>query len=140
MLLGEYPYSLDDRGRVAIPARVRDEFKAGVVLARGLDPCVTAYTPEGWRRLTGRLEQLSFTDPENRRLQRGVYSGAYEAELDRQGRVLIPAPLRDYAGIRQVAVIVGMNDHLEIWGEERWEEEQSALEAPTQERGERQSG
>ena len=77
MFLGEYEYSMDERGRVAVPARFRDEFKAGLVLARGLDRCITAYSPEGWQRLTGRLESLSFTQADVRRIQRAVYRGAY---------------------------------------------------------------
>lgn len=140
MFLGEYEYSMDERGRVAVPARFRDEFKAGVVLARGLDRCITAYSPEGWQRLTGRLESLSFTQADVRRVQRAVYGGAYEAELDRQGRVLLPTALRSYAEIRQGVVIVGMNDHLELWDAEHWAAEYAALDAQTPEIAERLHG
>ena len=140
MFLGEYEYSMDERGRVAVPARFRDEFKAGLVLARGLDRCITAYSPEGWQRLTGRLESLSFTQADVRRVQRAVYGGAYEAELDRQGRVLLPAALRSYAEIRQGVVIVGMNDHLELWDAEHWAAEYAALDSQTPEIAERLHG
>ena len=140
MFLGEYPYSLDERGRVAVPPRFRDEFKAGMVLSRGLDRCVTAYSPEGWERLIGRLDTLSFTQADARRLQRAVYGGAFEAEMDRQGRVLVPGQLREYANIRQSVVIVGMRDHLELWDAQSWQEERAALEANTPEIAERLHG
>ncbi len=140
MFLGEYPYSLDERGRVAIPPRFRDEFKVGLVLSRGLDRCVTAYSPEGWERLISRLDALSFTQADARRLQRAVYGGAFEVELDRQGRVLVPGQLREYANIRQSVVIVGMRDHLELWDAAQWDLERAALEADTPEIAERLHG
>lgn len=127
MFLGEYTYTLDDRGRIAIPARFREEFKAGLVLARGMDRCITAYPPGSWQRLTEQLEGLSFTRGDARRLQRAIYAGAFEAELDRQGRVLIPAPLREYAGIREEVAVVGANDHLELWDQAAWAQERREL-------------
>lgn len=127
MFLGEYTYTLDDRGRVAIPARFREEFKAGLVLARGMDRCITAYPPGSWQRLTEQLEGLSFTRGDARRLQRAIYAGAFEAELDRQGRVLIPAPLREYAGIREEVAVVGANNHLELWDQAAWAQERREL-------------
>lgn len=129
MFLGEYEYSLDDRSRVALPPRFRDEFKAGLVLARGLDRCISVYTPGSWQKLTSRLEAMPFEDEATRKLQRSVFSQAYEAELDRQGRVLLPNPLRTFAEIRQGVVVIGMNDHAELWATELWTEERASLDA-----------
>ena len=140
MFLGEYAYTLDDRGRIAIPTRFRDDFKAGLVLARGMDKCVTAYPPESWQRLTQQLESLSFTRGDARRLQRAIYAGAFEAELDRQGRVLVPASLREFAGIRQEVAVVGTNDHLELWDQEAWAQERQALDSQIAEIAERLNG
>ena len=140
MFLGEFEYSLDDRGRVAIPPRFRDEFKTGLVLARGIDHNITVYTPEGWQRLTARLESLPFTQGDVRHLQRAVYARAFEAELDRQGRVLLPALLRQYAGIQQGVIVAGMNDHLELWEPELWAAEQAMLDTQTSEIAERLHG
>ena len=125
---------------MAIPARFRDPFKPGLVLSRGLDRCIWVYTLEGWRRFNSRLEELSPFQEAARRVQRAIYAGAFEAELDRQGRVLVPSPLRAYAGITQGVVILGMNDHLELWGSELWATEHATLENETPQIAERLHG
>ncbi len=140
MFLGEYSYALDDRGRVAIPTRFREEFKDGLILARGMDRCITAYSPTSWQKLIGQLEGLPFMRGDARRLQRAIFAGAFEAELDRQGRVLIPAPLREYAGIRQEVAVVGTNDHLELWDQENWAQERVDLDNQLAEIAERLNG
>lgn len=129
MFLGEYEHALDDRGRIAVPARFRDDFRAGLYLSRGQDRCIAAYTTEGWSRFISQLDSLPFTDDEARRTQRRHYSGAQQVDLDRQGRVLIPQFLRRYAGINQSVVIAGMNDHIEIWDSSLWAAELAAMEA-----------
>ncbi len=140
MFLGEYTYTLDDRGRIAIPTRFRDDFKAGLVLARGLDKCINAYPPDSWLRFTQRLEGLSSMREDARKLQRAIYAGAFEAELDRQGRVLVPASLREFAGIRQEVAVLGANDHLELWDQGAWTQERPALDSQLAEIAERLNG
>ncbi len=127
MFIGKYPYNLDDRGRVVIPPRYRDAFKAGLVLAIGIDPCITLYSPDGWTEFTQRLEALSFTNEDARRLRRSLYSNAFPGELDRQGRVLLSSDIREYAGIAQEVMVVGSNDHLELWAKDRWLQEEASL-------------
>lgn len=120
MFTGQYEYSVDDRGRVPVPPKYRDDFKGGMHLVKGLDPCLNAYTPEAWRRLSEAVIARPFTDPQARDLRRVMGMNAYPVELDRQGRILLPAPLREHARIGQSAVIVGVFDSLEIWNPELW--------------------
>ena len=117
---GTFEYSVDDRGRVPIPPRFREQFKAGIWVARSLDPCLEVYTQEGWERRAAEVERLSFTDARARDLRRLVAGNAFEAEIDKQGRILLPPTLRQHAGIAGSAVFVGVFDSLELWSTERW--------------------
>ncbi len=121
MLLGEFEQRLDEKNRVTIPARLRDPFEDGVFITRGFDNCLSVYTREGWNdfvaQRTGRLDPFS---REARQLQRFLFSGAQEAEMDRQGRVAIPAPLMKHGGLRRDIVVAGVRDRLEIWDREAW--------------------
>ncbi|MBT9160076.1 MAG: division/cell wall cluster transcriptional repressor MraZ [Dehalococcoidia bacterium] len=123
MILGEYEYRIDQKGRVSIPAKLRKVFQDGLVLARGFDRCVLAYPLPEWQRICDRFADLPTTLDKNRRIIRFTFARAFSAELDRQGRVVLPSPLREYAGIKDVAVIAGGNKHLEIWSKELWERE-----------------
>jgi MraZ protein len=127
MLLGEYEYTVDDRGRLAIPARLREEFSTGVVLARGLDPCIAVYTNDHWETLAEQMRGLPANSLDARRWRRSITPSAFQAELDRQGRVLLPQSLRDYAAITTRVVIAGMIDMLEIWDQDAWRIEQAFL-------------
>lgn len=121
MFLGEHEHTIDDKGRLTLPAKLRAPFAAGIVLTRGLDKCVYAFTPDRWRAL--RDERLASIDPfsiEGRKIRRYMFTGAAEAQLDRQGRVPIPAPLANYAGIGKDVVVAGVDDHLEIWDRTAW--------------------
>lgn len=122
MLLGEFEQRLDEKNRVTIPARFRDHFRDGVFLTRGLDHCLAVYTREGWDSFiserTGRLDPFT---REGRQMQRYLFGGAVEAELDRQGRVAVPAPLMRYAELDRNIVVAGVRDRLEIWDREAWE-------------------
>jgi MraZ protein len=124
---GQYEYSVDDRGRAPVPPRYRADFKGGLFLSKGLDTCLNAYTPEDWQRLSEAVTARSFTDPDARDLRRNMASWAFELEVDKQGRILLPPPLRQYAGIGQNVVIVGVFDSLEIWSAERWAEKANHL-------------
>ena len=124
---GEFDHRIDSQGRIAIPARFRAAFAGGVVLARGYDPCIVAHTPEEWERVAADIASLPPTQASSRRLARLTFSGAYPAEPDRQGRVVIPAPLREYAGIGDEAVVVGAGGSVEIWAVDRWRAERMEL-------------
>ena len=100
MLLGEYEHTIDDKNRLTLPAKFRSAFSGGIVVTRGMDGCLSAYAPDAWERvLQGRLASLDPLSKEGRRMQRFFYSGATEGELDKQGRVNVPAALIDHAGV-----------------------------------------
>ncbi len=130
---GTFEHSIDERGRVAIPARYRHAFVDGGVLRMGPDGCVEMYTQETFeeevRRRLGAEDTTSNRSAEGRRARRGFLPGAYTVELDRQGRVLVPQPFRQEAALDGRAVVVGCGDYLEIWPPERWDQERARVEA-----------
>ncbi len=127
MFLGEYDHSIDQKGRIAIPARLRDSFEQGAVLSRGFEKCIMVYPLAEWNRVAEKLAALPATQSKVRRINRSTFSSAFQQELDRQGRVLIPPQLRDYAGINGDVVVVGANTYLEIWSKEEWAAERANL-------------
>jgi MraZ protein len=129
VFLGEFEHSVDDKGRVAVPARFRDEVKGGLIVTRGFDHCLQAFPLATWQTLAQRISALSLGNEESRHLRRLLFSGAAEVELDRQGRILIPQGLRDYAGIGERAIIAGMNTYFELWSEAHWQSVLSALDS-----------
>ncbi|CUS02734.2 Protein MraZ [Candidatus Promineifilum breve] len=129
MLLGEYRHTIDDKGRLTIPAKFRGELAAGVVVTRGLNRNLIAFSLDDWRDLAGRVKGLPWGDPSAREFRRRIFSGAIDLEPDKQGRILLPANLRDFAGINGEVVIAGMFDHLEIWNSEAWESVRQAAES-----------
>ena len=130
MFTGEYRHTVDDKGRIAVPSRFRAQLDDGAVVSRWLDACLAIHTKSGWDALASKVAGLPITDAGSRLFQRYVFAGAFEAELDRQGRVLVPAYLRDWAGLEGEAVIVGSRDHAEIWSPARWDDYARALEDP----------
>jgi MraZ protein len=121
MLLGEYEHTIDDKNRLTLPARFRAAMASGVVLTRGLDTCVEAYPADGWTRLVqARLSGLNPLSRETRVLERFYYTGAIEAQPDKQGRVMLPAALLEHGGLGREVVVVGMRDRLEIWDRAAW--------------------
>jgi len=131
MFMGEYTHAIDDKGRLTIPVKFRADLAAGAVITRGYDKSLVLYTAEAFKHVTERAERLSPTDPENRALLRLFYSGASEAVPDRQGRILVPPYLRDYAGITGDCVIVGVGHAMEIWSQEGWAQQLQMLNDPT---------
>jgi len=127
LFLGEYDHSIDQKGRIAIPARLRDSFEQGAVLSRGFEKCIMVYPLAEWNRVAEKLAALPATQSKVRRINRSTFSSAFQQELDRQGRVLIPPQLRDYAGINGDVVVVGANTYLEIWSKEEWAAERANL-------------
>jgi len=121
MFLGEYTHTVDEKGRVTIPSRFRAAMAQGVVVTRGFDGCLTVYPMDEWEVLAKRVSALPITDRSARDFRRFVFSSACDAAPDRQGRILIPSRLLEYAGIDVQVVIVGMDTYLEIWGPESWQ-------------------
>lgn len=119
MFWGEYSHTIDDKGRLTIPAKHRDRLGEAII-TRGLDRNLALYPLPAWEQLVSRLRELPITDPNARALQRLIFSGAQEVSPDKQGRILVPPYLREYAGITQSAVIAGMESYVEIWDPEAW--------------------
>jgi MraZ protein len=138
MLLGEHEHTLDDKNRITLPAKLRAAFAGGVVLTRGLDGCLFAYPRVDWERLVeSTLGSLDLLSQEGRRVHRFFFSGATEAELDRQGRVMIPAALIKHAGLGREVVVAGVRDHLEIWDGATWRKELNEVEGSAEDVAER---
>jgi MraZ protein len=121
MFLGEYAHSLDSKGRLAVPAKFRMRLGEGAIVTRGLDGCLVIYPAPEWQEYAEKIDKLPSTQEDARKFKRFVFSGATECEFDRQGRVLIPAFLREYAGLEETAIVVGQYSKVEIWGQARWE-------------------
>jgi len=130
LFTGEYRHTVDEKGRLAVPARFRAQLEGGAVLSRWIDGCLAVHTRGGWQELSDRVAGLPITDSAARLFGRQIFAGAQEADLDRQGRVLIPAYLREEIGLDGEAVIVGVRDHGEIWAPKRWSEYRRAMEDP----------
>jgi MraZ protein len=128
---GNYEHAIDERGRVAIPALYRHAFSTGGVVRAGVEGCVELYTHEGFEaEVQRRLEVEESTRTRSaRRTRRGFLAGAFPVELDRQGRILVPQPIRAAGQLDGRAVIVGCGDYMEIWDRERWATERDAFEA-----------
>ena len=138
MLLGEHEHTIDDKNRLTLPAKFRAAFAEGVVLTRGMDGCLYAYRRDDWEKLVeSRLAELDPLSQEGRRMQRFFFAGAIEAELDRQGRVMIPPALTQHGGLGKNVVIAGMRDHLEIWDRATWRKEMKEVEGSAEDVAER---
>lgn len=127
MFLGEYEHNIDQKGRVAIPARLRGALGNGLVLSRGFEKCIIVYPMAEWNKVAEKLASLSTMQSNVRRINRSTFSSAFQQEMDGQGRVLIPPQLREYAGINGDVVVVGVNNYLEIWSKENWQAESTTM-------------
>ncbi len=120
MLLGEYTHSLDDKGRVAVPAKFRAKLGDGAIITRGLDRCLFVFGASEWRSLAEKLVSLPLAQSNSRAFVRLMLAGAVDVRFDNQGRVLIPDYLREYADIKKHVVVTGLYSRIEIWDSERW--------------------
>lgn len=128
-LTGEFRHTLDDRGRIAIPSRFRGRLAPGATISRWLDGCLGLFPQDVWNELAAKLQGLPVTSGKGREFARFMSSGAVEVEVDRQGRVLVPAYLRQYAGIVEgEVVVVGALSRLELWAPSTWEAYRSRIE------------
>ncbi|MBI2037733.1 MAG: division/cell wall cluster transcriptional repressor MraZ [Candidatus Magasanikbacteria bacterium] len=129
MFIGEYNHSLDDKGRMAIPVKFRRELNKGAVVTRGLDNCLFLYTKTEWEKLAEKLAALPISQSNSRAFSRLMLAGAMDVELDKQGRVILPEYLRQFAGIKKSLVIAGLYNRLEIWDQELWNKYKNQTEA-----------
>lgn len=120
MFTGEFRHSIDAKGRVAVPARFRAELATGAHVTRWIENCLAIFPNQAWERLAEKVGELRYADAGARAFSRFLFSGAFDVELDSQGRVVLPVSLRDFAGLKGDAVVVGALDHIELWEPGRW--------------------
>ncbi len=128
MFLGVYEYRIDQKDRVTIPPRFRDEYHNGIIITRGYDRCVVAYTVTQWDQISQQYAALPTTSSSSRLVNRLLFSSAFNLTLDRLGRLHLPPPLKAYSQIEEDVVIAGVGNYIEIWSKESWEREQEAME------------
>jgi len=121
MFIGEYKHTLDDKGRIAIPAKFRDALASGAVVTRGLDTSLFLFPKEEWDKLAQKLASLPLGQSNSRAFARLMLAGAMDVELDKQGRAVLPEYLRAYAGMKKNIILAGLFNRLELWDEEKWE-------------------
>lgn len=122
LFLGEYQHSIDEKGRVIMPARFREQLGSTFIITRGLDGCLFVYPHEEWLKLSNEVQNLPLARKDARAFSRLLFSGAVEGECDKQGRVSLPNVLREFARIQKDVVIIGVSSRLEIWAAEAWAE------------------
>ena len=128
MFLGEFEHSIDDKGRLAIPARFRAALEDGLVMTRGVERCLVIYDAESWRGVSDRVRNLNPWQEEARRMQRHFFSGAVPAQADKLGRVVVPQFLRTYAQLQDEVTVVGVADRIEVWSRAEWQRQRSDAE------------
>ncbi len=128
MFLGEFQHTVDDKGRLAIPAKFRPPLNDGLVVTRGLDKCLNVWTLDQWRDLSQKLSTLPMMQGDARRVVRHFFSGAVDSKLDKLGRVVLPQFLREYAGLGDEVVVLGVHTRIEIWATENWAAERMIAE------------
>ena len=120
--MGEYQHNIDVKGRMIVPVKFREGLGESFVITRGLDQCLFAYPMEEWRILESKLKKLPLTKKDARSFTRFFFSGAVECEVDKQGRINIPQPLRNYSKLEKECVIIGVSNRVEVWSKEIWED------------------
>ena len=121
MFIGEYHHNIDEKNRLIMPSKFREVLGESFIVTRGMDSCLFVYPKESWDNLTNELNTLSFTKKDVRAFQRFFLSGATICEFDKQGRINIASPLADYATLTKECVIIGVNDRIEIWSKEKFD-------------------
>ncbi len=120
MFIGEYHHTIDEKGRIIIPSKFRDELGGSFVVTRGIEKCLFVYSTDNWNRICDKLNAIPFTKKDARVFNRFFMSGATNVELDKQGRINISAPLISYANLIKDCVVIGTGDRLEIWSQDDW--------------------
>ncbi|HLS91409.1 MAG TPA: division/cell wall cluster transcriptional repressor MraZ [Limnochordia bacterium] len=129
MFMGEYLHTLDEKGRIIVPAKFRDNLGERCVITRGLDQCLFLYPESEWKNVEEKLKRLPLTQRDARAFTRFFFSGATDVELDRQGRIVIPSGLRQYAKLEKEVVVIGVSTRVELWAKEVWTEYAQQAEA-----------
>lgn len=129
MFMGEYLHTLDEKGRIIVPAKFRDNLGERCVITRGLDQCLFLYPESEWKNVEEKLKRLPLTQRDARAFTRFFFSGATDVEFDRQGRIMIPAGLRQYAKLEKEVVVIGVSTRVELWAKEVWTEYAQQAEA-----------
>ncbi len=120
MFIGEYQHTIDNKGRMIIPSKFREDLGEQFILTKGLDGCLFVYSLKEWKVLEDKLATLPLTSKDARAFVRFFFAGATECEFDKQGRIVIPSNLREYSQILKEAIIIGVSNRLEIWSKENW--------------------
>ncbi len=128
MLIGEYIHAVDDKSRIALPSKFRKEIGKKVIITRGLDNCLFLYSQTEWKKLSQQVGERGLSQSDKRGLNRFLFAGAQEVEVDQNGRILLPEFLRTFAGIKRNAVFAGVYDRVEIWNEQRWKQYKRKIE------------
>ena len=121
MLMGEFHHNIDDKARLVVPSKFRYELGETFVITRGLENCLFVYSLNDWNKIVDKLKTLPFTKKDARTFLRFFLSGATECSFDKQGRIQVPQPLASYAQLKKECVIIGVNDRLEVWSEELYD-------------------
>lgn len=128
MFIGEYSHNLDDKGRLAVPAKFRAALRGGAVVTRGLDNCLFLYPKKQWDVLVKKLANLPVSQSKARAFNRFMMAGAMAVDFDNQGRIILPEYLRKFASLNKKAIVAGLYDRLEIWDEELWNQYKASTE------------
>ena len=120
MLMGEFHHNIDEKRRIIMPSKLREELGNTIIITRGLEDCLFIYSKEEWSQIVTKLKNLPFTKKDARSFTRVFLSGATETEFDKQGRIKLPLPLTEYATLLKECVIIGVNDRVEIWSKDNW--------------------
>ncbi len=128
MFIGEFEYRVDEKGRVPVPPKFRTEElkKDGIILCPGMEKCITVYPLSEWKKLADSITAGSLNSSKVRKLNRAFFATAFNADIDGQGRIMIPTQLRQYAGIGEEVVVAGANTYLELWSKEQWDSEKTS--------------
>lgn len=139
MFIGEFQHNLDAKGRMAIPAKFRQKISGGAIITRGLDHCLFVFTNPEWEIMAQKLESLPLVKSDSRAFSRLMLAGAAEVDLDKQGRILIPDYLREYAGLDKKVTVTGVNKRFEVWDADSWKQYKAKTESASDEIAEKLS-
>ena len=128
MIIGKYKHTLDDKTRISLPVKFRQEMGRKIVLTPGLDNCLFAFAAKEWQKISEKLSSSSMLQADNRSFNRFMFGGAVEAEVDTIGRILIPDFLKDRADLKNRVVLIGVQNRVEIWNEKAWDEYKQVVE------------
>lgn len=122
MFMGEYSHTIDSKGRLIVPSKFRENLGDEFVVTKGLDGCLFVYSQDEWKNIEEKFKQVSLTTKDARKFSRFFFAGAATVEVDKQGRILLPSVLREFAGLEKDIVSVGVLSRIEIWSKDKWQE------------------